>query len=401
MLNKLKRLAIILINIPLRLIIWVVPKNRNIWVFGAWYGKRFSDNSYFLFKYINERDSRIKAVWLVKDRILLKEIASQGYRVYHAFSFWGYYYSSIAKVIVVSSSITSDVNVFAISNRTLKVQLWHGIPLKKIGFDDQRRTKRPVDYIKKLLEIDEFSNYDLIISTSKDVSEHFSTAFSVHSEKIKVTGYPRNDILFENRDKCKQADKRKVLYAPTYRGGLGDKFDLFKPYKFNREKMENLLETYSAELYINIHYANLPDEFLLNRPEDSSNIFYLNHENINTILNTFDVLITDYSGIYIDFLLIDKPIIFSSFDINDYACDRGFYYDYNKVTPGPIATNWTSIENELERLFKGGDKYKSLRQQVKDLFHKYQDNKSCERVFDMINDQLKVQDGTWTSRGKK
>ena len=98
-----------------------------------------------------------------------------------------------------------------------------------------------------------------------------------------------------------------------------------------------------------------------------------------------DILITDYSSVYFDFLLLDRPVIFTPFDIKEYINkDRQLYYDYDKVTPGPRCNNWNEVLIELDKILRGEDGYKKERQQINDYFNKYKDANSSKRVYEFF-----------------
>ena len=102
---------------------------------------------------------------------------------------------------------------------------------------------------------------------------------------------------------------------------------------------------------------------------------------VNDSLSEFDALITDYSGIYIDYLILDKPIAYIPYDYEQYNKERGFLYDYFDHIAGPILNN----QNDLEQFINlESDIYKNKRQSLKKLFHKHDDGKSSERLFNFI-----------------
>lgn len=105
-------------------------------------------------------------------------------------------------------------------------------------------------------------------------------------------------------------------------------------------------------------------------------------------LNLFDALITDYSSIYFDFLLLDRPIIFFPYDMENYICnDRSLLFDYKTMAPGPLCTNQNQVEHELLQVTN--DQYKKHRKQVTDLVFSHKDDNSSERLWDILkNDYL-------------
>lgn len=119
--GRLYRYLVYIINIPLYYISYFLPKNKNVWIFGSWFGKKCSDNSKALFEYVNNNDKEIFAVWLTQSKTVFNELKQKGLNVYYTYSLFGYYYSAIARYVFVSTGM-HDVNRFVSSNN-IKVQL--------------------------------------------------------------------------------------------------------------------------------------------------------------------------------------------------------------------------------------------------------------------------------------
>ena len=109
------------------------------------------------------------------------------------------------------------------------------------------------------------------------------------------------------------------------------------------------------------------------------------NQDIYSVINNFDLLITDYSSIYFDYLLSDNPIIFAPFDYDHFIGNqREFYYDYDEVTPGPKCKNWDEVLEWIVKFKDNSMLYSAERKNIKDKFHKYQDGNSCKRVYEKI-----------------
>jgi len=177
----------------------IIPKNKNLWVFGAWFGEKYADNSKYLFEYINKNHHEIRTIWLTRNKDTLKLIRSKRYEAYLIYSLNGFLLSMRSKVTIVTVGL-SDVNMATISNNQI-VNLWHGTPLKKIMYDD-RITFKALSRIKKFIIKNffpflwhDYSKY-ILIATSPEVQRVISGAFKVPIYNVKVTGYPRNDVFF-------------------------------------------------------------------------------------------------------------------------------------------------------------------------------------------------------------
>ena len=98
-----------------------------------------------------------------------------------------------------------------------------------------------------------------------------------------------------------------------------------------------------------------------------------------------DILITDYSTVFFDYCLTDRPMIFTPFDYEAYTThDRKLYYDYNEVTPGPKCYNWEQVVFEINKILEGYDEYSNQRRQINEKFNMYQDFNNRRRLVDKI-----------------
>ena len=389
MMAKITRWICYLLQIPLYLISRFLPPRSHLWIFGAWQGLQFADNSRHLYEYVRQHRPEITPVWFTANRQVWQLLRSRGHRVVRINSIAAVWYAMRAQVAVVTHSLRTDLQPVVHPAKTITVQLWHGIPLKKIGYDDTRFTNPPRHGWQYGWEV--FRNrlfpfwqeqYHVIATTSQQLVPIFASAFRHPQSAIQVTGYPRNDRLFHpDSAPLVAAGERAVIYMPTFRGDMGSAPDLFTPYSFNLSDLEKLLEAHNAHFFLRLHPVNHPPEHLRARISHSSRVHFLFTEDIHTILAHFDVLITDYSSIYFDFLLLNRPIIFAPFDHEQYtAIDREFYFDYSQVTPGPHAHNWPEVVAALEAIFSGKDEYGSQRREICQQFHDFYDDQSAERV---------------------
>ena len=189
-------LARILIS-PLYFLSWVIPRNRNIWVFGSYAGG-FNDNSKYFFIYVNENSKELglQPVWISSDRKTVDEIRAKGFEAFTKWSFQGVMLSLLSGVYIYSAYV-SDINTWT-SGRALKVNLWHGIPLKKIEFDITSGVLEPIfngTLKSKIRFISHYIKPDFFLSVSETTSKVFSSAFRVPVSSCLPFGYPRNSIL--------------------------------------------------------------------------------------------------------------------------------------------------------------------------------------------------------------
>ena len=269
-----------------------------------------------------------------------------------------------------------DVNRFVSSNN-IKVQLWHGTPLKKIMNDDKLVIdKKKSHTLKQIFTPFNTIKYQYLLSSSENINNHLISAFGNKIKNIIVEGYPRNDMLFGINNK-----EKTITFLPTHRGeGEGGIQNIFQ--SFDSNEFDSFLEKRSCRLLIKPHFYDLNNITL----ETTEHINILKEDvDLYQLLSKTDILITDYSSVYFDFLLLDRPVIFTPFDIKEYINkDRQLYYDYNEVTPGPKCKNWDEVLIELDKILKSEDGYKKERQQVNDYFNKYKDGNSSKRVYEFF-----------------
>jgi CDP-glycerol glycerophosphotransferase len=378
-----------LLFFPLYLISCVIPKNYKIWVFGEYSGNTFADNPKYLYLHINQRNKNIRAVWLTRKKQIVSEIRSLGFEAYYAYSPLGVYYAMRAGVAICCVDMACDFIGCLFSSKTFYVNLWHGTPLKKIGQDivsGNFRVSKFKSIIKSLLHFLKMRRKhpaDLFICSSALVSKSLQSAFALSENEVAITGYPRNDALFAVADE--NSGRKKIIYMPTFRGKIGEIVDFFTSYGFDIDLFEEVLSGCNAELWIRLHRYNQPNQAMLERIERSQYIHMYQKSDIYEDLSKFEILITDFSSVYFDFLLLNKPIIFAAFDFDNYINkDREIYYNYDIVTPGPKADNWSEVLSLLKKSLQNPQEFSAEREAICDTFNLYKDNKSSDRVFNSI-----------------
>lgn len=289
--------------------------------------------------------------------------------------FW-YFIELIKQVYHIKTSkvVVLDGNNFVISNidiskETKIVQIWHATgAIKKFG-NDYKRTY-PI------------RAYDYIITTSSKSIGRMASAFSVEEKCVLPLGYPNTDNIF-NKKKFKEyreymlkkydfiKDKKVILYAPTFRGeGVYDK-------KYCSVDFNKTTEALGDE-YIIIYKMHpiLQSQEIKNK----KNIYDLSKEELYKIFSITDILISDFSSIIYDFLILEKPILLHVPDLKDYVESRGTYEDYYKFAPGKISCN----EDELIETIKSNDYDLEKIRQMKNEFYDNKDDKSTKRISEFI-----------------
>ena len=403
MIKKYIKYLPIVISPFLFLFFWLVhlfPRNKRNWVFGSGVGINFSDNAKYFFMYCSSL-SDINSFWITRNKPLVKSLRNKGLRAYYKYSLMGLWLSVSSKVYVYDSR-TGSINHWT-SSGALNVNLWHGSPLKTLDRDVS--VKDSVFYIgnhtwgiKRLMVrmyIPQcFVVSDLMIASSIKVKGYFHSAFG--TKLIEVTGYPRNDVIVNSNLYSKYLEfeqdiidsistKKSILYAPTFRDT--NRVDRKTPIEW--KLLNNLLEKYSTTFLIKLHRQD--DSMLME--ENYSNIRILdNDSDIYPLFAKVDLLITDYSSIFFDFLLTDKPVLFYPYDKDNYLSkDRCMYDDYDTVTPGHKVYNFEELYEKIELFLKHPSALSKSDLDyniIKKMYNKYSDCDSSKRTYQFISSNL-------------
>lgn len=249
-----------------------------------------------------------------------------------------------------------------------------------------------------------FRNYDYLISLSDLSAKLMAAEECMYFDKILSLGFPRNDIFFhDNKSLRRELEniidvKFKYIfsYVPTHRdyddpnrefynSPKAKKHSIFGPISAKDLKsLEETLETNDAIIIAKIHPAQYTAAIELQYSERV--IFYQDIVNkINTSLNPIlaisDFLITDYTSTVYDFLFTDRPIIYYFYDYEKYKNTRGFFIDpIEPICMGEIVYDIEHLCKSIDAAVHGADPYKEKRRILSDLFIKYKDGNSAERI---------------------
>ena len=363
-----------------------IRPDSHIWLFSSTDNSHYNYNSRYLFEYVKENLPEITPLFVIIDSELRYSLSSKYGKQYfiETESIQGIRQALSAGVWFTSAGLPAYGT--GLHKKRLIINLWHGVPLKKIALLDPNLKKAARIYFKKIFS----ENYTCILTTSHELIPLMARSFAVSEDKIKVWGQPRNDGLFQKND-CREIlgqlfpdlpeYTKTVLYAPTFRDY--GQVQLFPFKDFDHKQLEAFLEEKNMLLFIRTHVAEQGSA----APYLGKRIRFLGNEqaeDVTGILNIFDCLITDYSSIYIDYLLTDKPMIFLPYDRQQYLDGRGMNFDYDDVTPGPKPETFNDF---LDALSPKEDFWKSERTRVNRLFNEIQHPCAadiCNKVLKMI-----------------
>lgn len=263
------------------------------------------------------------------------------------------------------------------------IQLWHGTgTIKRFGQDVNTG---------RLKELEKRANGRMthLIVNSDSIKSIYAGAFGVSQDKVYTYGLPRTDILFDMtklkeraQDFYKQyprlAGKKLILYAPTFRDNESkDNRAISDIYKIARS-----LPDYVIMFRLHPFVARAFEDAEQHAVKKADNIISVSsYPDINTLLIVADCLITDYSSVIFEYCLLNKPMIFYAYDLEEFCkSGRGFYRSYEEYVPGPVAKNIEELTELIRNNHLQADKIRNFVAE----HYKYLDGKSSERIYNNI-----------------
>lgn len=281
---------------------------------------------------------------------------------------------------------------FANPQKQKYVVLWHGMPLKKIARLQNEGNK---NYL---------NNASYILSTSRYYVSIFQECFGKKKDEILPVGIPRNDLLFHDNNSLdilgieKNEGEKLIFYLPTFRKAIGNadidtEENVFNSIldittKDSRERLNSFLRNKKIKMVVKPHPSDvniLEEHRLSNLVIIPHNVFAEKDIQLNHALHYADALLTDYSGVFIDYLNLDRPIGFVLTDITDYTQNRGFLFDKPlDFLPGMKIFTGEDFYKFCEDLHNGEDEYKSERERLQYIYNDYRDDNNCKRLSDFL-----------------
>jgi len=398
------RYAVKCLSLPLETLVRLLPRDKNTWVFGAWFGLRFADNSKYLFLHVLRRDAHVTAIWLARSPQARSGVREAGGTAVHPFSPAGIYYQLRAGVVVISVSL-DDVGWLWTAGARI-VQLWHGTPLKRIGRDDDRFDRPPASgmrwiwWLRNWFLRREWADYWLFPAPAPEVADVLGGAFEIPPDRMPVLGYPRNDILLDSqalldaRVEVNRAlglppdDGRPlVLYLPTHRQEGRSDGPLLPFGPGSLETVRDLLESQDAIFVFRKHFYHSQTS-----GSPSSNRFFdVSRSDIDTqlLLGVASVLVTDISSCFFDYLLLDRPIVFLTADLEEFTrTERGLYYPVESVMPGRRVESLTAFTEGIRSSLRDPMEHSEPRAALRARTYTRTDRSSSELVFEEIRKRL-------------
>jgi CDP-ribitol ribitolphosphotransferase len=292
---------------------------------------------------------------------------------------------------------------FPSSPNKINIELWHGFPLKAMANMD------PSEQASSQAISNYWRHVDLIISYSPLYITLFNSCMGARIDQYRVTGVPRNDALFDtgSRKRLEKLfpglrDKKTMFFLPTFRKSImtptkleGNKnqSNVFGFESFDLPCFVTFLKSSGIGAVIKLH--PFEEQYFIPQMEKwkhhgvyllTDSMLRQSRIDLYEILGACDLLITDYSSVYFDYLLLNRPIIFTPTDLDAYRSTRGLLlHPYEFWTPGPKAFNQESLQLAISQSFEDHMAYDSERRTIREMAHSHQDDQSAARIWTEID----------------
>lgn len=380
---------LLLLNFILSFMSYIIPKKENSYLLGSKDCSKFFGNPKYFFLYLCKYQNDCNFYWITSNKKILKDLKTRNLPVLYLYSLNGFIGILRSKFLIFTHGISDLSYSIMLPGKFNKIQTWHGTPLKKI----EKGSIKNLDFTQKLLQrfivnSKENRSYHTILAASEETKRIFNKVFE--NKNVSILGFPRNDvffnnaILYDNYEKTLNLNKyeKVILYCPTFRDNPSSKIVFSADFL---EKLNNYMKDLNYIFLIKKH-INEKQIFNVN---NFSNIIDVSDkvEDVQDLLVFTDILITDYSSVFFDFVLCDRPIIFYCYDFKEYLKNsRDMYYDYFEEMPGPFAKNQDELFQlltSIEKLFIQNE-YKEKYELFRKKFNYYLDGQSSERLYEHL-----------------
>lgn len=352
----------------------------------------FSDNSRALYDYMTRNIDGYHYTWLVHNKDYSSLVGKNTKFLYHSYRF-----HALSDILVLARAkylfFTHGFGSFLPRKEQLVVNLWHGIPLKAPKLAESRKNKKP--------------SFNYLLCLSEANASFVAKFLNCDVSYTRPFGYPRNDLLFMHKDigaynpfAPMGFDGKVIIWMPTFRKS-GSKLlseeecdnETGLPLLGSNELLlafNNFLKTIHVCIIVKVHHLQAEKETF---KHNLSNIIFVQDTDIISkgiqlyeVIAKTDALITDYSSVFFDYLLMDRPIGFILDDLETYEKSRGAFL-YNPVTDllaGNHIYKYDQLVNFCKEIAEEVDSTKDIRNEQKKIMIKYQDGNTCMRIVDFL-----------------
>ena len=365
------RLQHIISSLPYAFLSLFSKRDKKLIVFCGMHCDCFNSNSKHLFLYFLKNEPEYTVKFVVNDdqkRVSL--IEQYGEHFIDTRTKEGKQ-TAIRAAVWVVSWLDLPLGGLFLRFRRYVLHLGHGILLKGLGF-----TEKDGHFIKKLYYWLNKSNITCSLATSTFMSKLVAKSMGTGVNRTIIAGQPYTDALFNEPVSLPIINKTQfnVLYAPTWR--KHSEVKLFPFADFNFTALEDFLTKNNIHIFVRFHPAyeeTIPQDIL--KMKNVSLFSAKQYTEIMDYINCFDSLITDYSSIYLDYMPLERPMLFLPYDLDEELKTSGFVMDYMENTPGLKPATQAEF---IEALLKAKNSPEQFIPAIKELNQKLNSNpKNC------------------------
>ncbi len=388
-----------------RILCKILPIERKNWIFGSDYGNMYREGSKYLIEYMLKYHPEFKCTFITKSHDVYLELKKKGIPCLMNDSLKAVFIISKAEAVFTTQWLT-DIDYDYPRKGRHYYYLVHGQPLKKAhkalknkyGKKDNTiippPKKRHIGMVynfiigKRINNWKSFNNIEFVSATSTFLQQYMQLDFGKEMD-VRILGMPRNDGLFDH-DRMKKErwingtkEKFVITYMPTHRlYGRGE----ITPTPFiDKPEYQKWMRDNNIVLLMKQH-PNMIHKLKDIPQTDVVRDITLDGIDPQVCIYHSDLLVTDFSSVWMDFLLLKRPIIFYIYD-NFESMDAGCHYDIRKDPPGHFCYTEDDLFNLIKKVKEDYDKMKPS-DKIINKYHKYQDGNSCERYFNEIFKEL-------------
>lgn len=365
----------------------------------------FACNCHALWKYIKQ-NTDYETAWIIKKIEYYQILQERGIKCAVYDTVEANEIISRADILIANSYTFLNINK---REDQLLVNLWHGSGVKAHDYYDHNLNPRHMIKLKNY-----FDKVDLMCVHSLDDRFKLAAMLNFDLRKVYVTGQARLDCVVKSHGKSilKKIFGEKILqydhlifFAPSYRSNMschaGKIFsdNIFRLDDFDNNVLDEFLKKHNAAIIYKLHpieqIAFAGRNFNMSEYcyEMTDSILFEQDVRYDEILNSFDVMVSDYSSIVYDYLLLNRPIVYLLPDFEEYKNSKGFVFNnISLYMPGEKAYDFENLLKALAEAFDNPDKYADLRNNVIMNRFDYTDDRSAERCFKQIMGFTKLRD---------
>lgn len=379
-----------------------LPTSKKRVLFESFLGRNVSGHPKYIYEYMvaNKLDEEFELIWVLNDT---DEIIEGKHKTVKRKSLKYYYLMATSGYWIFNSRQTNEI---VKPKGTKYIQTWHGTPIKRLAGDmetvNMGKTVNIDSYKKAFFK--ESSNWDYLLVQNDFSQETLARAFNFNKEILR--GYPANDILYtkNNSESIEQLknklnlpkDKKVILYAPTWRDNA---FFQKGHYKFNIQLELDAMQKALGDEYVvalRTHYliANK-----INTEKYNGFVYdFSKGFDIQELYLVSDILITDYSSVMFDYANLKRPMIFFTYDLDEYRDQlRGFYFDLEEIAPGPIALTTDAVIKSIQAIEDVKGYYKDKYEVFYNKFCHIDNGTAAKNIVETIFTENKISGGNTTN----